>query len=119
MYENVLLETFATVERISETKWLRINNNYYRKGLLLKNNILSFCEIEKILCESGDFYFLCYEYELANFDSFLHSAEVHERMPRRHIILKEEGLLVKKSFAKKIINSKSYIIADCLHIPVE
>lgn len=119
MYENVLLETFATVERISETKWLRINNNYYRKGLLLKNNISSFCEIEKILCESGDFYFLCYEYELADFDSFLYSAEVHERMPRRHTIIKEKNLLVKKSFAKKIINCKSYIIADCLHIPVE
>lgn len=118
-YKDILLESFENIEHVSITKWLKINNNYYRKGLILKENNSSFCEIDEILFRSGNFYFLCHEMELMEFDAFLFSVEIQEKKTKKHFISKEKTLQVKKSFFKKTVENKFYIIADCLDIPIE
>lgn len=120
-YNNILTDSraFETHENISVTKWLKINNNYYRKGLMLKGNNSSFYEIVEVLFQSGIFYFECQEYELMEFDSFLYSREIRKRIPIKYHVINEKMLHIKKSFMKKIVDSKTFIVADCLEIPVE
>lgn len=110
---------FESSGKISITKWLKINNNYYRKGLLLKDNNSSFYGIVEVYFQNGNFYFECEEYELMDFDSFLFSREIRKCIPVKYKIIKEKTLHVKKSFAKKIVGTKSFIFADCLDVPVE
>lgn len=118
-YGTVLSMLSENIDQISTTKWLQINSNQYRKGLLLKNNNNKFCEIDEILCVNGGFSFSCYEYELAEFDWFLYSIEIKKLNPLSHLILNHTNLHVKKSFTKKNVDSKFYIIADCLDVPIE
>lgn len=118
-YENILLNAFGSIEYILTTKWLQINNNYYRRELILKNNNSMFCEIDAIFFQSGKYFFLCHELEVIEFDTFLCSVEILERLPSNHLILEEISLQVKKSFSKKTVNGRFYIAADCLDIPVE
>lgn len=118
-YDNVLEETFKRVDQVFFTKWLRINNNYYRKGLILKTNDSSFCEIDEILFKNTDYFFLCHKLQHAGFDEFLFSLIIQEKNPINRFIVKEKNLGVKKSFSKKNVKGRFYIIADCLHIPIE
>lgn len=110
---------FETSDEILVTKWLKINNNYYRKGLIVKDNDSKFYEIVEVLCQRGNFYFECEEYELIGFDLFLFSREIRKRVPVSFRVIKEKTLHVKKTFTKKIVNNKYFIMADCLDIPIE
>lgn len=110
---------FKDNEKILVTKWLKINSSYYRKGLMLKGNTNSFYEISDVLYQSGNFYFSCEEYELMELDSFLFSREIQKRVPIKHHIIVEKTLKVKKTFTKKIVGAKFYIMADCLDVPIE
>lgn len=118
-HTDILIESFGKLEHIYVTKWLRINNNFYKKQLILKDNNKAFCEIDEVLASEGNFYFLCHQLEIRNFDKFLCSVEIQERSPTKYLILEEKKLLVKKSFTKNILNNKFYIIADCLNVPAE
>lgn len=121
-YFKSLLADFRIFKNIKNSlvaKWLKINNYYYRKGLILQDNNSSFYEIVEILFQGGDFYFACEEYELMDFDSFFYSREIRKRVPIKYHIINEKTLHVKKSFTKKIVDSKFFIFADCLAIPVE
>lgn len=102
---------------MKKTKWLKINNNYYRKGLILQNNDCTFYEITDVLYQSGNFYFECEEYELMGFDQFLFSREIRKRIPIICRIIEEKKLHVKKTFTKQIVNNKYFLMADCLSIP--
>lgn len=106
-------------EKILVTKWLKINDSFYRKGLLLKDNNNSFYEIDEVLCQNGKFYFACEEYELMQFDAFLYSREIQKRVPTKYHILEEKSLCVRKTFMRKTVDAKSFIMADCLDVPVE
>lgn len=117
-HQNILQNTFENLGQIFVTKWLHINSNYYRSGLMLKDSDTSFYQIDEILFRSGVFHFLCHEFVFVRFDSFLYSAEIREVVPIKYHIINETSLHVKRSFLKKQLDSKFYIIADCLEIPV-
>lgn len=80
-HTDISLDSLNSDDKISVTKYLRINNNYYRQGLIIKDNNSAFCEIDEILFQGGDFYFLCHELELKQFDVFLFSREMQEKTP--------------------------------------
>lgn len=109
---------FDPEETTFVTKWLKINNNYYRKGLMLKDNDLTFHEITEIFFQKGNFFFGCEKYDLMEFDTFLFSREVRKRCPKEKSKIEEKTLLVKKSFMITKLNDKSYLIAGCLDIPI-
>lgn len=103
-HSSIISDTriFQDNEHIFVTKWLKINNNYYRKGLMIKGNTNSFYEISDAMYQSGHFYFSCEEYELLEFDSFLFSREIQKRVPIKHHFIAEQTLKVKKTFTKKL-----------------
>lgn len=100
---------------IKWVKWLKINSNYYKTGLLIKSDAKYF-EIVKILSINNDFFFICIQYSFLNYDAFLSSIEIQRKLPQSIHLIKQSRLAYKKSLKKKTIGEKTFIIADNLEI---
>lgn len=106
---------FNDIESISEVSWLKINSNFYKKGLLLKSNN-SFHEIRNILLQNKEYYFVCIGYNSIGFDKFLHCVQLEKCAFNQYRLLKHSDLLYKKSHDKRILQEKIYLIADSLEL---
>lgn len=99
----------------SEIHWLKINTFYYAKGLILKSDNFFF-EIEKILVQGVDYYFICSPFRFECYDSFLNCIEIKKIESNSHRILQYSNLVYKKSHDKKKVDGKIYLIADSLEL---
>lgn len=91
--------------------WLRLNNTYYRKGLMILFEGNFYC-IDYIFAMGQSYLFVCTEYVYVRFDEFLNSFEISEKEPQIQIALYESRLNNKKSYCRKIIGSQFYVYAN-------
>lgn len=105
----------STNNPISEVSWLKINIFYYAKGMILKSENIFF-EIEKILTQGSDFYFVCSPFKFVEYDMFLNCIEIKKMESSVHTILQYSNLPYKKSHDKKKVHDKIYLIVDSLEL---
>lgn len=110
-----ILSPLSKSHIISKINWVKINNNFYTKDLILKVE-KEFFEITEILCHLNDYYFVCIFYSPKSFNNFLQCVEIEKNIPVKFKLLKHSELLFKESHEKKLIDDKVYIISNCLEM---
>lgn len=112
--ENLFTIVNSYDNTIYETKYLCINDFQYRKHSLVICDALF--QIKNILIINGEFYFYCEEYELKEFNSFLHAYKIVLQQPLKQSLLELKSLTVKKPFELKIVSGENFVFAETLDI---
>lgn len=107
-YQNATEDVFIT-ERA------QVNCDVYLKNLFLIHENRLF-EIQDIFKVKEDFHYLCYQFEISGFDSFLNSVEIKYIQPTIRKLIKHSELKITKSFETKRINEFVYIIVDTVEM---
>lgn len=114
-FEYLLYNYFKKLEEVRAVAWARVNSNHYVKKLFVIDTNILF-EIEAILHFRNEIYFLCTQFKIKSFNSFLNSVLIEANSPISQRVIKHNDLSSTKSYEKKIIDGNFYIIADCLEI---
>lgn len=110
-FENPSLDSST----IQSTKNVRFNSDFYESGLMLKNNA-DYLEIIHILYIEKFLYFICKKYFRIAFDDFLMSVEIKPSIPEEYLLIKHSELEFSKTYDKKILGEKIFILSDSLNI---
>lgn len=102
-------------EDIYETKWLMHNIFNYRKGLFIfmRNSMF---QIENILVNNFNYYFLCAQFDFVDYDKFLNSIRIQRRQPVHYSVVKFSCLANKTAYENQVLEEKNYIILDNLDL---
>lgn len=114
-YVELLRKYIDWDEDIYETNWLQHNIFNYREGLLIftQNNLL---EIQKIIINNFNYYFVCVQYDIIEYNKFLNSIRIQKRQQICHSVVKFSSLDNKTVYEKQILDGEYYIILDTLDL---
>lgn len=105
----------SAAPNVLTTDRAKINSDLYLKKLfLIHDNHL--WEINEILSIDDNFHFLCHQFEIIEFDSFLQSVKIKLVEPIMKLIIKHSELKIRKSFERKKIGKAEYIVVDTMEI---
>lgn len=117
-YESFLASANTNIDfdHLFMLPFLKINNNTYKKGLVLIENFLVY-DILFVLKIYNDYYFLCELYETKKFENSLNSIVIESYCPDEKLVyIKYSDLPNLQSFPKHICNGKLYVIAENLSV---
>lgn len=93
--------------------FLKINSLEYRKGLILVFNA-NIYEIEEILSMNDEFVLVCGLHEIVEFNNDLNSVEISKHDNKYELVCLNKNF--PKTYEKKLLKNKSFIIADTLDV---
>lgn len=100
---------------IQEIKWLDYNIYRYAESFLIINaNAL--VQIEKVLLNSPEYFFVCRQLKITKYESFLNSIKIEEIIPPVYSVIKLSSMHNKCVYEKTVLDGISYVILDTLDL---
>lgn len=102
---------------IKSIKFININSNEYRKGLMILHEKNLF-EIVYVLCLDSNYFIFCHSYNVKRYDEPMNSfiIEKSELNSENIRLIQLDDLTFEKSFEKKYANQHIYLIAESLEV---
>lgn len=102
-------------QEIYEAHHLEYNSFTYKAGLLIsENNCL--LEIEKIIANDSNYFFVCAQYDFIQLNKFLNSIQIRKKQPAYYTVVQFSCLNNKNVYEKKVLEEEYYIILDTLEL---
>lgn len=114
-FNHLIHQIFKDSKKVQTVSWIQINSNYYSKNyFVIHDDHLH--EIQGIIRFKDQICFLCNEFNIIEFDSFLNSVKIEKKSPVSYSIVKHNNIDSFKSYEKKIIAENMYIIVDTVDV---
>lgn len=100
---------------ICEIEWFKCNDFTFRKkfAILYENQ---FHEIDRIIVMNDNYFLMCSDLELVQFDSFTHSVIIKRMNVPKPKLISFENLVYKKPLEIKCLDNKIHIFAETLDV---
>lgn len=114
-YEHCIRNLNYDINKLYCLKFMNYTHFQYRKGLFLIDK-LSVYEILEILVYNHLYTFICEQYKIDKFDSFLNSIQISPKSEDNFVLISFVDLKNRHSYQKTNAFGNTYIFADTLNV---